>query len=68
MSVKFGKLWLAAEVVLFVLVGAAVDIRYTMEAGLAAVGMILLALVFRSVGVALCLLGTELVKRSACFA
>ena len=47
LSAKFGKLWLAAEVVLFVLVGAAVDIRYTMEAGLAAVGMILLALVFR---------------------
>ena len=63
LSVKFGKLWLAAEVVLFVLVGAAVDIRYTMEAGLAAVGMILLALVFRSVGVALCLLGTELGKK-----
>lgn len=50
LSAKFGKLWLAAEVVLFVLVGAAVDIRYTMEAGLAAVGMILLALVFRSIG------------------
>ena len=33
---KFGKLWLAAEVLLFVLVGAAVDIRYTMDAGLAA--------------------------------
>ena len=67
LSVKFGKLWLAAEVVLFVLVGAAVDIRYTMEAGLAAVGMILLALVFRSVGVALCLLGTELGKKERLF-
>ena len=62
LSVKFGKLWLAAEVVLFVLVGAAVDIRYTMEAG-----MILLALVFRSVGVALCLLGTELGKKERLF-
>ena len=67
LSAKFGKLWLAAEVVLFVLVGAAVDIRYTMEAGLAAVGMILLALVFRSVGVALCLLGTELGKKERLF-
>lgn len=32
LSEKFGKLWLAAEVVLFVLVGAAVDIRYTLSA------------------------------------
>ena len=40
LSEKFGKLWLAAEVILFVLVGAAVDIRYTLEAGLAAVAMI----------------------------
>ena len=63
LSAKFGKLWLAAEV----LVGAAVDIRYTMEAGLAAVGMILLALVFRSVGVTLCLLGTELGKKERLF-
>ena len=63
LSAKFGKLWLAAEVVLFVLVGAAVDIRYTMEAGLTAIGMILLALIFRSIGVTLCLLGTNLNKK-----
>ena len=60
LSEKFGKLWLAAEVILFVLVGAAVDIRYTMDAGLSAVLMILLALVFRSLGVWLCLIGTSL--------
>lgn len=42
LSEKFGKLWIAAEVVLFVLVGAAVDIRYTLSAGIAAVFMILL--------------------------
>lgn len=57
---KFGKLWLAAEVILFVLVGAAVDIRYTLSAGLGAVGMILVALVFRSLGVVICLLKTKL--------
>lgn len=60
LSEKFGKIWLAAEVILFVLVGAAVDIRYTLSAGLAAVGMILIALVFRSAGVFICLLGTQL--------
>ncbi len=57
---KYGKLWIAAEVILFVLVGAAVDIRYTMEAGAAAAAMILLALVFRCFGVWLCMLGTKL--------
>ncbi len=60
LSEKFGKLWLAAEILLFVLVGAAVDIRYTLSAGIAAVLMILVALVFRSIGVAICLLGTSM--------
>ena len=60
LSEKFGKLWIAAEVILFVLVGAAVDIRYTMGAGLAALGMIILALFFRAIGVSVCLLGTQL--------
>lgn len=57
---KYGKLWLAAEVVLFVLVGAAVDISKTFEAGAGAVLMIFIALLFRSVGVTLCLIGTKL--------
>ena len=60
LSQKFGKLWLAAEVILFVLVGAAVDIRYTLGAGLSAVAIILIALVFRAVGVLLCMTGTAL--------
>lgn len=60
LSEKFGKLWIAAELILFVLVGAAFDIRYTMEAGAAAIVMILAALLFRSVGVYMCFLGTNL--------
>lgn len=60
LSEKFGKLWIAAEAVLFVLVGAAVDIRYTLTAGAAAVLLIFCALVFRAVGVWICLLGTGL--------
>ena len=60
LSEKFGKLWLAAEVLLFVLVGTAVDIRYTMGAGLAAVLMIFTALIFRTIGVLICLAGTAL--------
>ena len=63
LSEKFGKLWLAAEVVLFVLVGAAVDIRYMAGVGLAAVGMIFSALIFRAVGVCLCLVRTPLTAK-----
>ena len=60
---KFGKLWLAAEVILFVLVGAAVDIRYTLQAGVGAVLMIMAGLIFRCVGVWLCMLGTGLNRK-----
>ena len=67
LSEKFGKLWLAAEVLLFVLVGAAVDIRYTLNAGIAAILMIFLALIFRSAGVALCLVGTPLTWKERLF-
>lgn len=57
---KFGKLWLAAEVLLFVLLGASVDIRYTMVAGMPAIAMIFLALLFRTIGVWMCLFNTTL--------
>lgn len=67
LSEKFGKLWLAAEVILFVLVGAAVDIRYTLNAGLAAILMIFLALAFRALGVAICLLRTSLNRKERAF-
>ena len=67
LSEIFGKLWLAAEVILFVLVGAAVDIRYTLSAGIAAVAMIFIALAFRAAGVALCLIGTPLNIRERLF-
>ena len=67
LSEKFGKLWIAAEVILFVLVGAAVDIRYTMQAGIAAVLMIFVGLMFRAAGVSLCMLGTKLNKKERLF-
>ena len=67
LSEKFGKLWLAAEVILFVLVGAAVDIRYTLDAGLAAVAMIFAALIFRSFGVWLCTVKTSLTLKERAF-
>ena len=67
LSEKFGKLWIAAEVMLFVLVGAAVDVRYTFTAGGMAVLMIFIALAFRAVGVSICMLGTELNTKERAF-
>lgn len=63
LSAKYGRLWLAAEVILFVLVGSAVDIRYTLQAGAMAVLVIFIALIFRSVGVLVCLIGTKLNRK-----
>lgn len=67
LSEKFGKLWIAAEVILFVLVGAAVDIRYTVAAGGAALVMIFAALMFRACGVALCMVKTPLSAKERLF-
>lgn len=60
LSKKYGKVWIAAEVMLFVLVGAAVDVRYTLAAGPMVLVMIFIALAFRSIGVILCLIGTNI--------
>lgn len=67
LSEKFAKLWIAAEVVLFVLVGAAVDIRYTLSAGIAAVFMIFIALIFRTAGVLICTIKTKLNMKERIF-
>lgn len=67
LSEKFGKLWLAAEVILFVLVGAAVDLRYTLNAGLPVVVLIFSALGFRSLGVWLSTVKTHLSRQERCF-
>ena len=67
LSQKFGKIWLCAEVVLFVLVGAAVDVRYMANAGMMAVLLIFGALVFRTGGVWLCLAGTKLNRKERLF-
>lgn len=57
---KFSKIWVGAEIMLFVLVGAAVDITYLADAGLGSVLLILLALIFRVIGVAISLIKTDL--------
>ena len=67
LSEKFGKLWIAAEVMLFVLVGAAVDIRYTLSAGFSALLMIVVALLFRAVGVLICTAKTNLTAKERAF-
>ncbi len=60
LAVKYGKLWVAAEVFLFVLVGATVNIGYLGRVGMRALLMIAGALLFRMAGVWVCLLGTGL--------
>lgn len=68
LSVKYGKLWVAAEVFLFVLVGATVNIGYLGKVGVKALIVIAVALIFRMFGVFLCLLGTSLDKKERLFA
>ncbi len=67
LAVKYNKLWVAAEVFLFVLVGATVDLRYVADAGVFAVLLVFGALVFRMLGVALSLVKTKLTKRERLF-
>ena len=59
LSSKYSKLWIAAEVMLFVLVGATVNIKYALGASIPAILLIMTVIVFRMVGVFLCLLGTS---------
>lgn len=67
LSVKYNKLWVAAEVLLFVLVGATVDLNYAIKAGVYAIFIVLGALVFRMIGVYVCLLKTELTRNERLF-
>lgn len=66
-SIKYGKLWVGAEVFLFVLVGATVNIGYLGKVGIKAVLLIAGALVFRMLGVFVCLLGTSLRGKEKAF-
>ena len=68
LSVKYGKLWVAAEVFLFVLVGATVNIEYLGKVGSKAFVVIIGALIFRMFGVFVCLLGTGLKRKERLFA
>lgn len=67
LSVKYNKLWIAAEIFLFVLVGATVDLKYAISAGIGAVLLIMIALVFRMAGVGLSLIKTDLSKKERLF-
>ena len=67
LSVKYNKLWVAAEVLLFVLVGASVDLQYAFKAGIFAVVIVIGALAFRMVGVLICMIRTNLSKKERVF-
>ncbi len=61
-SVQYNQLWIAGEIVLFVLVGAEVDMTYAINAGVMAMFLVIFALMFRMLGVFMCLVKTELNK------
>ena len=67
LSGKFSKVWIVAEILLFVLVGVSLDIDYALSAGLAAVVLIFIALIGRMVGVYVCLIGTKLNMKERLF-
>lgn len=67
LSVKYNKLWIAAEVILFVLVGATVDLNYAMKAGIGAILVVVGALIIRMLGVYISLLGTQLTTKEKVF-
>ena len=67
LSVKYNKLWLGAEVFLFVLVGIAVDLKYALAAGIVVILLVILALVFRMIGVVISLVKTKLNKKERLF-
>ena len=68
LSAKYGKLWVASEVFLFVLVGATVNIGYLGKVGVKALLVIVGALIVRMAGVFVCLLGTGLKRKERLFA
>lgn len=67
LSLKFNKLWMVAEVMLFVLVGASVDINYALSAGVMAIVLIFGVLAFRMLGVFICLIRTNLNAKERLF-
>ncbi|MFI3238181.1 MAG: cation:proton antiporter [Lachnospiraceae bacterium] len=67
LSAKYNKLWVAAEIILFVLVGAIVNLEYLVQAGLIALCVLLCAMVFRMFGVFISVLGTKLNKKERVF-
>jgi NhaP-type Na+/H+ or K+/H+ antiporter len=66
-SAKLGKIWVFAEIILFTMVGAQVNVHVVWRAGLAGAALIFLALIARSVGTWLCLLGSDLDARERMF-
>ncbi len=62
LSAKFGKIWIFAEILLFTLVGAQVNIHVALQTGLAGAALIFLALIARSIGTWLSLLGSDLTR------
>ena len=68
LAAKFGRLWVAAEILLFALVGAQLNLEYAAASGRTAVLLVLGALCFRALGVLLCMAGGPLNPKERLFA
>ncbi len=67
LSIKYNKLWVAAEVLLFVLVGATVDIKYVIKLGMLGIAVVVGALIVRMIGVSVCLIKTKFTGKERIF-
>lgn len=67
LSVKYSKMWIFAEILLFVLVGAEVNFEYVGSSGLMIIAVMFLALIFRVFGVFACLIRTNLNAKERIF-
>ncbi|MGI6502035.1 MAG: cation:proton antiporter [Anaerostipes sp.] len=67
LSLKFNKLWVMSEIMLFVLVGATLDLNNVKGVGVSAVLLLFTVLVFRMAGVIVCLIGTKLNTKERVF-
>lgn len=67
LSSKFSKLWVVAEILLFVLVGATIDLSYAVSAGVNTILLLFSVIIFRVIGVFVCLLGTKLNMKERAF-
>ncbi len=67
LSAKLARLWVFAEILLFTMVGAQVNVKVALHTGLAGAAVIGLGLIARSIGTYICLTGSNLTLNEKIF-